>query len=144
MLHLMGIGGQVVLPLHYPALLGGYLLGSRYGALIGFMGPLLSSLLTGMPPLLPSALLMAPEIMTYGLIAGLLRKSFGIWGSLVTALLAGRLVWGLSAWLLAPIIGFNIPVTAAILAGFLTGLPGIIGQLILVPILVRRIENALR
>ena len=49
--HLLGLqqAGQIFLPMHIPVLLSGLLLGWHYGALLGFMTPLLSFLLTGMP-----------------------------------------------------------------------------------------------
>ena len=64
--HTTGIGGQIALPLHYPAFLAGFVLGWRWGVSVGFIVPLLSALVTGMPPLIPSALLMAPELAVYG------------------------------------------------------------------------------
>lgn len=140
-LHSVGIGGQVILPLHYPALLAGFLLGWPWGATVGVVTPLLSSLLTGMPPLIPSALLMVPELAVYGAVAGLLRKVISLYPALLAALILGRLAWGLGVWALTPLLGLKIPVFAALAGGVAVGLPGIIGQIVLVPLLVKRIES---
>ncbi len=139
--HAMGIGGQVALPLHYPPLLAGYLLGWRRGLVVGLITPLLSALLTGMPPMIPSAVLMVFECAVYGLTAGLLRNKIGVYPTLLTALILGRLAWGISLWMLTPVLGLQIPVLAALLTALMVGIPGIIGQMIIVPLLVARIEK---
>lgn len=139
--HATGIGGKVALPLHYPALLAGFLLGWHWGLWVGLIIPLLSALITGMPPLIPSALLMAPELAVYGASAGLLRKLIGLYPSLIVALILGRLAWGAAVWVLTPLLGLKIPVLAALAGALVTGLPGIIGQIVIVPLLVSRLEK---
>ncbi|WDC85415.1 hypothetical protein PL321_08820 [Caloramator sp. mosi_1] len=37
--HMSGLPGNVFLPMHIPVLLCGFILGERYGALIGFITP---------------------------------------------------------------------------------------------------------
>ena len=44
--------GSQLLPMHIPILLCGFILGGGYGALVGFITPLLRSMLFGMPPIL--------------------------------------------------------------------------------------------
>ncbi len=140
--HVTGIGGQIALPLHYPPLLAGLMLGWRWGFAVGSVIPILSALLTGMPPLIPSALLMVPELAVYGTTAGLIRKTFGLYGALITSLILGRLTWGGAVWLLAPLLGLKIPIVGAITSALIIGLPGIIGQFIIVPMLVLRLEKS--
>ena len=41
--------GQVLLPMHIPVLLGGFVLGPWFGCFLGAATPLISSLITGMP-----------------------------------------------------------------------------------------------
>ena len=139
--HALGIGGQIALPLHYPALLAGLLLGWKWGFAVGLIVPVLSALLTGMPPLIPSAILMVPELAVYGACCGLLRKLIGIYPALITSLIFGRVAWGIAAWVLIPLLGLEIPVIAAVIAAIVKGLPGIVGQLILVPLMVSRLEK---
>ncbi len=139
--HSMGIGGQIALPLHYSPLLAGLLLGWRWGFAVGLVVPLLSALLTGMPPLIPSAILMVPELAVYGACCGLLRRLIGVYPALIISLILGRIAWGLAAWSLIPLLGLEIPVSAALIASIVKGLPGIVGQLIIVPLLVHRLEK---
>lgn len=139
--HSMGIGGQIALPLHYSPLLAGLLLGWRWGFAVGLVVPLLSALLTGMPPLIPSAILMVPELAVYGACCGLLRRLIGVYLALIISLILGRIAWGLAAWSLIPLLGLEIPVSAALIASIVKGLPGIVGQLIIVPLLVHRLEK---
>ena len=104
--HLSGIPntGAVFLPMHIPVLLGGFILGPAFGAVIGALSPLISSLLTAMPPLarLP---FMVTELAGYGFFAGLMyqtlgfnRKKCGTYLSLVCAMLFGRVLYTLAAF----------------------------------------------
>lgn len=140
--HSLGIGGQVALPLHYPPLLAGFLLNWKWGMMVGLFVPLLSASLTGMPPLLPTALLMVPELMAYGAASALLRKVIGLYPALIVSLILGRIAWGLAVCLLTPLLGLNLPVMAAILGGIVMGLPGIVGQILLVPPIVTHLEKS--
>ena len=62
--------GNMLLPMHIPVMICGFVLGPVYGALIGFITPLTRSLIFGMPPILPTGLAMCFELMTYGFICG--------------------------------------------------------------------------
>ena len=127
--------GSMLCPMHIPALLCGFLCGWPWGLAVGFLSPLLRSMF-GMPPIWV-AIPMAFEMATYGAVSGwLYRKLNGrggrIYLSLITAMLAGRLA-GLRS-------------TTFSLAMFLSGavttaLPGIILQLVLIPVLVVVMER---
>jgi hypothetical protein len=138
--HAFGIGGQVLLPLHLPAFLAGFLLPGSWALIVGFSLPMISALIIGMPPIIPYALLMAPELMTYAIICRFLRKPLQLLPSLIIAMIAGRIVWGLGAWLMVQAFGFHISILAGISSGIFTGLPGIISQIIVIPILIKRVE----
>ena len=92
--------GQMLLPMHIPVLLCGFVCGWQSGALVGFVLPLLRSAIFGMPVFFPAGTAMAFELMTYGLVAGLLyslskwKCMLALYRSLVIAMLAGRVVWG--------------------------------------------------
>ena len=64
--------GNMLLPMHLPVFLCGLLCGWQYGAAVGFALPLLRSSLFALPVMFPAATAMAFELMTYGLVAGLL------------------------------------------------------------------------
>lgn len=62
--------GKMLLPMHIPVLICGQILGWQYGLAVGFLLPLVRSVLFGMPVLYPNAIAMAFEMDTYGLVAG--------------------------------------------------------------------------
>ena len=66
--------GSMLLPLHLPALICGFVCGWPWGLAVGFVLPILRSLLFGMPPMIPTALCMAFEMAAYGAAAGVLFK----------------------------------------------------------------------
>lgn len=142
--------GKMLLPMHIPALLCGFLCGPFYGAAVGAVMPLLRSLLFTMPPMFPTAAAMAVELACYGLISGavyrLLRKKgiLAIYGSLLAAMLGGRIAWGLTMVAFSGLFSLKSPFTwKAFLAGaFLDAIPGIILQLVLLPLLLAALERA--
>ena len=67
--------GNMMLPMHIPVLLCGLICGWQYGAVLGFVLPLLRYLVFGMPLLFPTGIAMAFERMTYGLVIGQVYSS---------------------------------------------------------------------
>ena len=134
--------GNMLLPMHIPVFLAGLILGWRYGALLGFILPLLRNFLFGMPPLYPNGLAMALELMTYGLVAGYLYEHSkwqclrALYRVLIIAMFMGRVVWGLSEIILLG-IGNNVFTWQAFVSGaLLAAIPGIILQLTLIPLVM--------
>ena len=90
---------------------------------------------------------MAFELLTYGLVAGLMhkllpRKKPFIYVSLLIAMIAGRLIWGAVMFICLAASGGSFTF-AAFLAGAITqAIPGIIAQLVLVPLLVMTLDNS--
>lgn len=134
--HSIPDAGSVFLPMHIPVLICGMICGWPYGLICGLMGPLLSSAITGMPPVafLPA---MMVECGTYGLVSGLMLKFLrtgrtypDLYISLVTAMIAGRIVSGIAK---ALIFTPGLSMTAWITASFVTALPGIAIQLVFLP-----------
>ena len=112
----------------------------------GILAPVLSSLFTGMPPaaILPAMLC---ELAVYGLITGICvygihteKQIVKIYGSLITAMLAGRIVSGILKALIFNVgeYSFKIFITSS----FLTGIPGILIQLIFIPVIVLALQKA--
>ncbi len=135
--HLLGIPGQVFLPMHIPALLGGFLLGGGVSFLLGFVLPPLNFLVSGMPPF-PNFLVMMFELGTYGLSSALLFRhlQWGIVPALLGAMLFGRGVSILGNWVLFSILGRGFSVLTLLQSLFVVSLPGIVIQLVLIPLLV--------
>ena len=133
--------GSRLLPMHIPALLTGYICGPAYGLLIGFVMPIFRSIIFGMPPMYPIAIAMAFELSVYGLVAGLLYKVFPkkaiyTYLSLVMAMIAGRIVWGIVSYILFGLGGSTFSLEIFISVGFINALPGILIQLIIIPPIV--------
>lgn len=143
--HSIPNGGSIFLPMHIPVLLCGLVCGWGYGGLCGLVGPLLSSLLTGMPPaaILPG---MMVECCVYGLVTGLMMRyvrtgktTLDLYLSLVAAMLLGRVLSGIAkALIFTP--GMSLAAWAA--AGFVTAIPGIVIQLVLIPLVVLALTKA--
>ena len=139
--------GSIFLPMHLPILLCGLILGGPWGLFIGFLCPLLRSLLFYAPPLYPAALSMAFELAAYGFVSGILyQKVFqhntaGIYASLIPAMLAGRLIWGMVRWMMMA-LGTEFSLSLFLAGGFTTALPGIVLQLVLIPVIVLALQKS--
>ena len=129
--------GGTFLPMHIPVLLCGFICGPFYGALVGVLTPLLSSTLTGMPMMMPIGVSMMFELCTYGLLSGLLMKRLSLYTSLLLSMLAGRVVSGITNLILLSFAGKAYSLSIFLSAAFVTAIPGIILQLITIPVLVK-------
>ncbi len=143
--HSVANAGSILLPMHIPVLLCGLVCGWPFGLACGALTPLLSSLFTGMPPvaMLPS---MVCELAVYGLVSGLLMQKIktgkillDLYLSLIAAMLAGRLVYGLLNALIFRAGSYSLPLWLT--ASFVTALPGIIIQLAVLPALVLALQK---
>ena len=139
--------GSMLCPMHLPVLLCGFMCGAPWGLAVGFISPLLRSVVFGMPPMYPTAVAMAFEMAVYGGLAGLLyrllpRKKSTIYAVLVIAMIAGRIVLGAAHVILAGLSG-SVYTWSAFLAGAVTdAVPGIVLQLVLIPLVVMAMERA--
>lgn len=140
--------GSMLLPLHLPALICGFVCGWPWGLMVGFVLPIARSLLLGMPPLVPTALAMAFEMAGYGAVAGLLYQRLHpgrgrVYVALIGAMLAGRAVWGLASWLIYALLTQSRFALAAFwTGGFVNAWPGMVLQVVLVPLVVMALERA--
>ena len=139
--------GSMLCPMHIPALLCGFICGWKWGLVVGFVAPLLRSVVFGMPAMFPSAVAMAFELAVYGCMAGWLydrlpRKKGITYAVLIISMIAGRIMWGAVRVIIAGLSGSSFT-WALFLAGAVTNaIPGIVLQLILIPILVAAMERA--
>ncbi len=139
--------GKALCPMHLPVLLCGFVCGWPWGLLVGFVAPILRSVLVGMPPLFPKGIAMAFELATYGALAGFLyskskKKVADIYISLLEAMLAGRIVWGIMRFVLAGFSTTAFPMSAFVAGAVTDAIPGIIAQIIIVPVLVLALNKA--
>ena len=143
-LHSIPNAGSIFLPMHIPVLLCGLICGWPYGFVCGLLGPAISSL-TGMPPLamLPS---MMVECGVYGLVAGLMMRFIrtkntyaDLYISMVTAMILGRVVAGFSKSL---IFSPSAAPFAWVTTSLITGIPGIVIQLVVMPAVIFALTRA--
>ena len=142
--HSIPNAGSIILPMHIPVLLCGLVCGWPYGLVCGMIGPFLSSF-TGMPPMsvLPS---MMVECGVYGLVTGLMMKyvrtgkpTADLYISMVTAMVLGRVVAGFAkALIFAP----GTPAFAWVTTSLVMGIPGIVLQLVVMPLLIAALTRA--
>jgi niacin transporter len=134
-----GIDAQLFLPMHVPVLLAGFLVGPGAGLIVGLLAPSAAQLVNGVSPdgMIP---LESLELSLYGLVAGLAycRLRLNIFVALVVSLVVGRLMFGLGLLVLGLIT--TLPYTAAQFFSadgpVVSGLPGIVIQLVLIPFVV--------
>lgn len=145
--HLMGMVtnmgtalGETYLPMHLAIFAVGLLAGPMAGLVAGLLSPVISFFLTAMPTsvMLPY---MVVELGVYGVSAGLLAKvKMPTIVKLIIAQIAGRAVR--AAATMAGIHIFGSAINAAVIWNSITaGLPGLVLQWALIPLLVFYIEK---
>lgn len=143
----LGTLGRALSPMHLPVLIAGFVCGAPAALVVGLIAPLLRSIIAGMPPLFPVAISMALELAAYGFFTGLFYKLFAkskarVFGSLILAMILGRVVGGIANVILLGIAGTPYTFSIFITGMFLEAIPGIILQIVLVPIIVIALEKA--
>ncbi len=139
--------GSMLCPMHIPVLLCGFICGAPWGLVIGFISPLFRSVLTGgFPPMFPAAVCMAFELASYGVVAGMLhkllpRKKLYIYVSLIISMLVGRVVWGVAMFVCMGIKGGSFTLAAFLAGAFTNAVPGIVVQIVLIPVIVMLLEK---
>lgn len=141
--------GSMLLPMHIPVLLCGFVCGWPYGLLIGLITPLLRSVLFGMPPIYPTAVGMALELASYGFFSGLFysklpRKISSVYATLILSMILGRIVWGFASVFLYQAVGKGFTWAMFLGGAFLNAIPGIILQIVLIPALVGVLQKVSR
>ncbi len=139
--------GNLLLPMHLPILLAGFIVGGPSAMAVGAIAPLLRSVLWGMPPMFPKAIGMAFELAVYGLVSGALysksdKSMKSIYFSLICAMLSGRIVWGIVSYFMYSYAGNAFTLGIFFTEAFVNAILGIVIQLILIPILVTMFKKA--
>lgn len=139
--------GNMLLPMHIPVILCGFICGWPCGLAVGLITPLFRSLMFGMPPIYPTAAAMAFELGAYGLFCGLFYKKFPkkivyIYVTLIISMFLGRVVWGLVSTVLYGFAGKGFTWAVFIAGAFVNAIPGIILQIIIIPIIIGLLKRA--
>ena len=144
--HSIPNAGRIFLPMHIPVLLCGLTCGLPYGLAVGVMTPILSHLLTGMPPtvMLPS---MVCELAAYGAVSALLMYYvkvkniyLKIYISLIGTMVFGRVFYGILNALIFSAGEYSMQIWLT--AAFVTALPGVAIQLILIPAVIIALQKS--
>ncbi len=138
--------GSMLCPMHIPVIICGFVCGGPLGMTVGFIAPFLRSLTLGMPVLFPNAVCMAVELAVYGLVSGLMhkvlpKKKAYIYCSLLISMIAGRIVWGIAMLICMGIKGGSFTFAAFVTRAITNAIPGIILQIVLIPIVVVLLQN---
>lgn len=139
--------GNALCPMHIPVLLAGFLCGPWWAMALGLIAPLLRFMLFGMPPIYPIGAAMAVELGVYGLTSGLLYQTLpkntkNIYLSLMAAMLSGRIVWGAVRAVMSGVSGAGFTWAAFWAGAFAEAIPGIVLQIVLIPLLVLALQKA--
>lgn len=135
-------GGMKWLPMYLPALVGGCLLGSKWGFFLGALSPLVSFLLTSSAKSpMPAATrlpYMMVEIAVFAVVAGLFtdkitEKSLWAFPAVWLAQISGRTVFLLSVAFFGRFSGLTVPV---VWGQILSGWPGLVSQAVIVPLMI--------
>ena len=138
--------GSMLCPMHIPVLLCGFICSWKWGLAVGFAAPVLRSVIFTMPPMFPTALCMAFELAVYGIVSGIMyrvlpKKTQYIYISLVTAMIAGRIVWGMAMFACMGLSGGAFGLSAFVAGAVTNALPGIVVQLVLIPIVIMLLQK---
>lgn len=138
--------GNMLCPMHIPVILCGFICGGPWGLIVGFIAPFLRSLTLGMPPMYPVAFAMAFELGAYGLMSGILYRAFPkkkgyIYCSLIISMIIGRLVWGAVQFCCMGLDSSKFGFAAFWSGAVVNAVPGIILQIVLIPVVVMLLEK---
>ncbi len=137
--HLIGgdNAGKIFLPMHIPVFIAAMYLGVRSGVLVAVITLLISMLLLGMPTV-PIGNIMFFELLVYALVAGYLSNNRNL--NPYISFFVAKLLGMLTALLMVPIainlFDLTLPPVYGKLAMFSIGIPGIILQIIIIPIII--------
>lgn len=142
-------GGVKWLPMYLPVLIGGCLLGAKWGLAVGVLSPIASFLITSaLGEAMPAAArlpFMVFELAVFAFVSGLFTKKIaenGLWAfaAVICAALSGRLLF------LGAVFAFQsfTPFTAQMIWGqIMTGLPGLCVQCVVVPFILIGLKKLL-
>lgn len=142
--------GNMLLPMHLPVFLCAYICGWQYAAYIGAILPLMRCLIFGMPKLYPNAVAMSVELLSYGLICGVIflafkkKNAISVYASLIGAMIGGRIIWSCLSAVLYSLLGAPKTLEFFFARGVVEAVPGIILQLVLIPAIVLVLQKVLK
>ncbi len=139
--HQFALAGRIFLPMHIPVFLAGIFAGPLSGIVVGALSPVISFFLMGMPPSY-AVPLMAIELSVYGVTIGLLCRvrRVPLVLALVISMILGRIGFALGLVILGQFVNLPYGLSAFLKVSFVTGLPGIVLQVVLIPAIVKGVS----
>ncbi len=134
--------GATFLPMHIAVLIASIVFGVVSGTIVAGSSVISSFLLTGMPSIdrLPYMLI---ELVIYAVFLGLFNKKFNSYISLIATIILGRVIYSGVLFMAINVLG--LPTYGlSVINSLVTGLPGIIIQLLFVPIIAKLIKKGIK
>ena len=133
--------GQTLLPMHIAVLIAALIFGGISASIVAGSSIIFNYLLTGMPTIerLPYMLI---ELVIYAVLLSVLNKKFNPYISLIATIILGRVLY--AGILFVAINGLGLPTYGiSVIDSIVTGLPGILVQLICVPFIAKTIKKGI-
>ena len=139
--------GKMLLPMHIPVMLCGFICGWPYGLAVGAITPVLRSFCFGQPMLFPMAIAMAFELAAYGAVCGALYKAFPkkkwmFYPELIVSMIAGRIVYALAMTVISGLSSVQFGIVPWVVSEIPSALPGLILQIVLIPTVMIILQHA--
>ncbi len=134
--------GATFLPMHIAVLIAALTFGITSSTIVAGSSVIVSYLLTGMPSLarLPYMLI---ELVIYAILLSICNKKMNAYVSLVITMILGRILY--AGVLAVAIYGFGLSTYgSSVIQSLVVGLPGIILQLALVPVVAKAIKKGVK
>lgn len=134
--------GATFLPMHIAVLIAALTFGITSATIVGGTSVIFSYLLTEMPSLsrLPYMLI---ELLIYAILLGIFNKKFNSYVSLIATIVLGRILYAGILFLSCNVLGFQ-SYGISVLESVKVGMPGIIIQLICIPLITKIINERLK
>lgn len=143
-LHLIGGPGlgAILLPMHIPIFIGAMLLGPVSGVIIAIIA-VITGVLLGMPPILIASYMIF-ELSIYALISGYLYKvkNQNVFVSYFIAKILGMVTALFVIYIMLNLLNVSSPMLTGSISMFVVGLPGIVIQLIIIPLILHLIQRS--
>lgn len=133
--------GATFLPMHIAVLLASLTFGILSGSIVAGTSVLFSYLLTGMPAVARLPYMMI-ELVIYAVLLGLFNKKFNSYISLIATMILGRVLYAGVLFTAVNLFGLNAYGTP-ILESVKLGIPGLIIQLLFVPVIAYGIKKGI-
>lgn len=138
--HMVPNAGNVFLPMHIPVLICAFLVSPLYAFLVGLLCPIVSHFVFQMPPTIMLGQMIV-ELSTYSLAASILSRIITLKNNylktyliLILSMIVGRIAYGLMNYFFFKAGEYSLSIWLT--SAFISSLPGILIQLIVVPIIV--------